>query len=360
MIRRAAVLLALAAVPTFSQAQPLPAPTIETKAELHGAVLVRLAAPTAGVKIYYTLDGSTPTTASQQYLAPFLIDEPATLKAAAIAASGEVGAVASQALTIDVAPGALVWADDFKTAGAAPRQPNPAVWTYDAGHGGFGNQEMETYCGWESPAPCDAAHPSAYVGADGYLHIVTRQPSPGVYTSARLKTEGRFSFRYGRLEARVKVPEAQGFWPAVWLLGNTVATINWPGCGEMDIQERVNTPTTPDWNAGSIHGPGFVGEKIGVQYKFPPGQNAGGWHTYGVIWTPGRVSYYIDDPTKPYATYTPADLAALPGAHWPFDEGQSQFIIINLAIGGSWPKAPDATTPFPSEMLVDYVRLYKQ
>jgi beta-glucanase (GH16 family) len=77
-----------------------------------------------------------------------------------------------------------------------------------------------------------------------------------------------------------------------------------------------------------------------------------------MIWKPGSVSYYVDDPLNPYATFTPASLNALPGANWPFDGGQSNFILLNLAIGGSWPGPPDNTTPFPSEMLVDYVRIY--
>jgi beta-glucanase (GH16 family) len=77
-----------------------------------------------------------------------------------------------------------------------------------------------------------------------------------------------------------------------------------------------------------------------------------------MIWSPGSISYYIDDPTQPYAVYTPASLNALPSAAWPFDGGQANFIIMNLAVGGNWPGPPNASTPFPSEMLVDYVRLY--
>ena len=152
------------------------------------------------------------------------------------------------------------------------------------------------------------------------------------------------------------MPEAQGFWPAAWMLGNNIATVNWPACGEMDVMERVNAATTPDFNQGSIHGPGFTGISLGTRYSFPTGVTAATWHTYGVIWKPGSVSYYIDDPANLYVTYTPANLPV--GATWPFDAGQSNFIILNLAIGGNYPGAPLPSTPFPSEMLVDYVRLY--
>ena len=156
------------------------------------------------------------------------------------------------------------------------------------------------------------------------------------------------------------VPEAQGFWPAAWLMGNNISNVNWPACGEQDVLERVNTPGTPDWNQGSVHGTGFTGGTgLGTQYNFPSGQTASQWHTYGMIWSKGSVAYYIDDPSNVYATFNTASLAPLnDGAVWPFDAGQSNFIILNLAIGGSWPGSPDSTTPFPSEMLVDYVRVY--
>jgi beta-glucanase (GH16 family) len=196
------------------------------------------------------------------------------------------------------------------------------------------------------------------VGTDGYLHIVAEQPSSGVYTSARMKSQGLFSILYGRVEARIQVPEAQGFWPAFWMLGNNIVTDSWPACGELDIQERVDAASNPDWNAGSIHGTGFTGQNLGTQYFFPSGQTAAGWHTYGMIWQPGSVQYYIDDPTNIYATYTPASLTSLEGAVWPFDSGNAQFFIVNLAVGGSWPGSPNSTTPFPSATLVDYVRVY--
>jgi beta-glucanase (GH16 family) len=116
---------------------------------------------------------------------------------------------------------------------------------------------------------------------------------------------------------------------------------------------------SPDWNEGSVHGTGFTGNAgLGTVFNFPAGQTAAGWHTYGMIWSPGSVAYYIDDPTQPYVTYTTASLTGLAGAVWPFDAGQSNFIILNLAVGGDWPGSPNATTPFPSQMLVDYVRVY--
>jgi beta-glucanase (GH16 family) len=337
---------------------PTAAPNIATRAAQNGAVIVSLASTTASAAIYYTVDGSTPNASSQRYQAPFLVASNLTVKAIAIAV-GKSSTVTSQPFSPNIASGTLVWSDEFTNSSGAIAQPDPTIWTYDTGNSGFGNSELETYCAWgSSAAPCSTANPSEFVGTDGYLHIMAQQPSAGVYTSARLKTQGMFSFQYGRLEFRAMVPEAQGFWPAAWLMGNNIATVNWPACGEQDVLERVNAAGNPDWNAGSIHGTGFTGGNLGTQYHFPAGQTAAQWHIYGMIWSPGSVKYYVDDPTQPYASFTPSSLSGLSGAVWPFDGGQSDFIILNLAIGGSWPGPPNGTTPFPSEMLVDYVRIY--
>ena len=325
-----------------------------------GAVILALTSTTSGATIYYTVDGSTPTNSSQQYLAPFLVASNLTVKAFATAPGDLDSAVSSHDFSPNIASGTLVWSDEFANTSGAPAQPDPKSWTYETGNSGFGNHELENYCAWgSSTAPCSTTNPSAFVGTDGYLHIKAQQPSAGVYTSARLKSQGLFSFQYGRLEFRAQVPEALGFWPAAWLLGNNIATVNWPACGEQDVLERVDAPLTPDWNEGSVHGTGFTGGTgLGTKYNFPAGQTAAGWHTYGMIWSPQSVAYYIDDPAHPYATFTKSSLTGLSGAVWPFDDGQSNFILINLAIGGDWPGPPDGSTPFPSEMLVDYVRIY--
>jgi beta-glucanase (GH16 family) len=335
------------------------APTIATTAALNGAVVVSLSSSTSGATVYYTVDGSTPTTSSQIYEAPFLVASNLTVNAVATASGDSNSTVASQKFAPNIASGTLVWSDEFSNSTSSNAQPNPAVWTYDTGAGGWGNDELEDYCGWNSSlSPCSAAAPNVYVGTDGYLHIVAEQPSTGVYTSTRIKTEGFFSFQYGRIEFRVQVPEAQGFWPAAWLLGNNIATANWPACGEMDVLERVDAAGTPDWNEGSIHGTGFTGTNLGNRYNFPTGQTAANWHTYGMIWSKGSVAYYVDDPTQPYITYTPSSIAGLAGSVWPYDSGQANFIIMNLAVGGDYPGSPNNTTPFPAQILVDYVRIY--
>jgi beta-glucanase (GH16 family) len=327
-------------------------PAITSAAALNGAGIVTISDAVSGASLYYTLDGSTPSTSSTQYLAPFLVTSTLTVKTIAVSATQQ-SSVVSQARTANVASGTLVWSDEFSNSTGANAQPNPAVWTYDTGATGFGNQELEDYCAWGSNVtPCTSSNPNVYVGTDGYLHIVAEQPGSGVYTSARLKTQGLFSMSYGRIEARMMLPEGQGLWPAFWLLGNNFATAGWPVCGEQDIMEHVNAPS-PDDVLGSVHMPGG-----NSSYPYTAsGFSAAGWHTYGMIWTKGQVEFYVDSPSNVYAIYSAANFTAS-GATWPFDSGNSFFILLNLAVGGSFPGSPNASTPFPSQMLVDYVRIY--
>ncbi len=338
------------------------APTVSTTAAQNGAELVSLSTPTAGATIYYTIDGTTPTTSSPQYIAPFLVASNLTLNAIATAVGDSASSVTSQKFAANIASGTLVWSDEFTNSGSTNAQPNPLVWTYDTGNSGFGNSELETYCAWGSTtAPCDATNPNAYADTSGILHIVARKPSTGVYTSARMKSEGLFSFQYGRIEAKIQVPESQGMWPAFWMLGDNITTTPWPACGELDILEHIDGSNTPfggpgngaapgyDWTQSSVHGTGLNG---GTPYT-TAGFSAADWHTYGMIWTKGQIQYYVDDPTKIYETFDASTMAGT----WPFDSGP-EFVILNLAVGGTWPGSPDATTTFPSELQVDYVRVY--
>ena len=343
------------------------APTITTSTSngaQNGAEIVTLASTTTGASIYYTLDGSTPTASSQPYTAPFLVSSNITVNAIATASGDAESSVSTKSFTPNIPSGTLVWSDEFANSGTTDAQPNPATWAYDTGTDCCGNSELETYCAWaSSTGPCNPTNPNAYVGTDNYLHIVAEQPTAGTatYTSARLKSEGLFSFQYGRIEASVMLPESQGMWLAVWMLGNNITTEPFPACGEMDIMEHIDGNNTPfggpgtgsapgfDWTQSSVHGTNLNG---GTPYT-TTGFSAAAWHTYGVIWTKGQVQYYVDSPSNIYETFT----ASTQSGTWPFDQGP-QFVILNLAVGGDWPGSPDATTVFPSQMLVDYVRIY--
>jgi beta-glucanase (GH16 family) len=246
----------------------------------------------------------------------------------------------------------LIWSDEF-TGSAAQSQPDPLTWTYDTGASGWGNNELETYCAWGSTTgPCNANAPNAFVGSDGYLHIVAREDSKGNYTSARLKTEGLQGFQYGRIEARIKITEGEGFWPAFWMMGDDISSVKYPACGELDIMENSGSEPSVTW--GSVHGTGFTTEGVGTTYTLPNHAKLGDdFHVYGMLWSPKQVEYYVDDMV--FARFTPSSLPA--GAIWPFDHGKF-FFILNIAVGGNWPGSPDEASVFPQEMLIDYVRLY--
>jgi len=339
-------------------------PTLTTETAQNGASVVSLSDSTSGATIYYTLDGSAPSNTSMQYFAPFLVSSNLTVKAVAGAPGFLASEVMSKNFTPNIASGTLVWSDEFTNSAGANALPDAKIWTYDTGFQCCGNNELETYCAAGSAtAPCDPANPNAYIDTTGILHVMGRKVSGTTYTSARLKTQGVFSFQYGRVEARMKVPESQGMWPAFWLLGNNITTVSWPACGELDVMEHIDGSNPPfnvgaqppgyDWIAGSVHGGTTSKHLDGTQRFNPAGFSAAAWHTYGMIWTKGQVQFYVDDPQNVYATFTPANL----GNPWPFDAGP-QFLILNLAIGGDWPGSPDATTVFPGDLQVDYVRIY--
>jgi beta-glucanase (GH16 family) len=235
----------------------------------------------------------------------------------------------------------LVWSDEFNGPPGAP--PDPAKWVYDLGSKGWGNKELEIYTDNRG---------NAYLDGQGHLVIQALQAAPGKFTSARLKTQGKFSFTYGRVEARIRIPYGQGIWPAFWMLGDDEKTIGWPACGEIDIMENIGRE--PDTVHGTVHGPGYSAAKaIGKPLSLTGKRFADDYHIYAVEWTPERIDFQVDG--KSYHTVTPASLPA--GAKWVYDH--PFFLLLNVAVGGKWPGNPDGTTVFPQKMLVDYVRVYE-
>jgi beta-glucanase (GH16 family) len=242
----------------------------------------------------------------------------------------------------------LVWSDEFSTQDGS--SPDPKKWTYDLGGKGWGNQELESYTDRPENAHIEkgnlviTAQKESFTGADG----ITRD-----YTSARLKTQGLFVQTYGRIEARIKIPEGQGMWPAFWMLGQDIPTVVWPKCGEIDIMENIGKE--PGTIHGSLHGPSTTANTSDLTsiFTLPAGQNvAADFHLYAVEWEPDAVRFYVD--SNLYATFRQSDWPA--GGKWVFDH--PFFIILNLAVGGDWPGPPDASAKFPQVMLVDYVRVY--
>ena len=242
----------------------------------------------------------------------------------------------------------LVWSDEFN--GPNGSGADLAKWTFDVGGGKWGNQELEHYT---------SRRENSHIEDGSFVIQAQREKYKGEhgvtwdYTSARLKTQGKFSQTYGRFEARIKVPYGQGLWPAFWMLGDDIDRVDWPGCGEIDIMENIGKE--PSIIHGSIHGPGHTGEEIEAHYALPDGKRfADDFHLFAVEWEPEVVRFYVDDDL--YATRTRAELRA--GQRWVFDH--RFFLLLNVAVGGDWPGNPDSSTIFPQRMLVDYVRVYRR
>ncbi|EFM12238.1 Glucan endo-1,3-beta-D-glucosidase [Paenibacillus curdlanolyticus YK9] len=314
---------------------------------------VTLVSATPGATIRYTTDGSTPTLASPAYTGPINVASSTTIKAIAIKSGMTDSVVTTGTYTISTGqqqPGAwkLVWNDEFN--GAAGTGVDTSKWTYETGGGGFGNGELQYYTDrtnnvYLEQDPADANN--------RFLVIKALQESYGNqnYTSGRIKTQNKYSFKYGKFEMKAKLPQGQGIWPAFWMLGDDLPTAGWPNSGEIDIMEFVgHTPTNV---YGTIHGPGYSGgTSLGTSYTYPAGfSNA--FHTYAIEWEPNVIRWYFDG--QLYQTRTIEDLA---GRTWPFDH--NFFLLLNLAVGGAWPGSPDASTVFPQKYTVDYVRVYQR
>lgn len=169
------------------------------------------------------------------------------------------------------------------------------------------------------------------------------------YTSARLLTKDKIEETYGRFEARMRLPWGQGLWPAFWMLGADIDENIWPNSGEIDIMEfRGQEPTVIH---GSVHGPGYSGgDGVTKSYTLTDGRFDTEFHIFGIEWGPNYVNYYVDDVL--YNQITPDDV----DGEWVFNK--PFYILINLAVGGSFVGSPDSGTEFPQTMLVDYVRVY--
>ena len=250
----------------------------------------------------------------------------------------------------------LIWNDEFN--GPRGAAPDSSKWTYDTGGGGFGNGELQIYCAAGSnTSPCSTANPNIFQDGNGNLVIQARN-SGGTWTSGRMKTQGRAQFQYGRIEARMKLPVGAGLWPAFWMLGTNITSVGWPQSGEQDIMEWVQS-YGPNVTSSTIHGPGYSGGAgVGAKFTFPNGGRVddGGYHVYGLIWSPNLVQFYRDDFNHPFFSVTPST----PGVNGQWVFNAPFFILMNLAIGGGgFPGFTSSSTPNPATMLVDYVRVYR-
>jgi hypothetical protein len=232
----------------------------------------------------------------------------------------------------------LVWSDEF--SGSAI---NTANWGFDLGNGGFGNNELQNYTNRSQNARIE----------NGMLVIEARRENLGgsAYTSARMKTQGKQSFGINTwVEARINAPEGQGIWPAFWMLGNSISTIGWPSCGEIDIMEIQGQ--NPFRNFGTIHWADVNGNHASFGGIFNSSSSlSAGFHTYAVSRTGSSIKWYVDR-----IQYGEANIS---GGVNSTSEFQGQFfILLNVAVGGNFVGSPDGSTVFPQQMQVDWVRVW--
>ena len=264
-----------------------------------------------------------------------------------VSMDGDGGARADAGTEADVASGPcpagwnLVWSDEFD--GAAGANADSGKWVYETGNSnGWGNSELEYY-----------RSQNGVLDGSGNLVITAKQETVSGfnYTSARLKTQGKSSWTYGHIESRIKIPYGQGVWPAFWLLGDSISSVSWPGCGEIDVMENIGKEPTKVH--GTMHGPGYSGGAgPTATYTLPGnGKVADDFHVFAIEWEANVIRWYVDGTL--YSTKTPTDIGS--GNTWVYDK--PFFILLNFAVGGTWPGSPDSTTTFPQSMTVDYVRV---
>ena len=240
----------------------------------------------------------------------------------------------------------LVWSDEFDGT-----QLDPETWFFETGDGsqygipGWGNNELQWYL------------PNSAELDNGSLVITAREESSNGrnYTSARINTRDRFALRYGRVEARIRLPGGQGLWPAFWMLPQDNVYGGWAASGEIDIMEAVNLGES---GGNSIHGTIHYGGEwprntfSGSAYVVPMDATRN-FHVYAVEWDPTEIRWYVDDVVYAAQNNWQPENMAFPA---PFDE--HFYILLNVAVGGNWPGSPDGSTVFPVTMEVDYVRVY--
>lgn len=241
----------------------------------------------------------------------------------------------------------LVWSDEFDTP-TPDNRPDPAKWTFEKGATGFGNQERQNYT--------DRVENASYVehNGTGCLRIsALNDYYDGIaYSSARIKTEGLYEFRYGRFEARLKLPYGPGLWPAFWMLGADYKTNEWPACGEIDIME--NKGYQPNIVSSALHMPGRSGgNPITQTFGYEHQRFDTDFHLYAVEWDEEKIDFYVDN-----ILYKRVRSTDTGGGEWVFDH--PFFIMLNVAVGGTFGGDPTEDTVFPQHLYVDYVRVYQK
>lgn len=241
----------------------------------------------------------------------------------------------------------LIWSDEFNEQ-TQDGLPDPDKWAYDIGTGdnGWGNNELQYYTN-NAENVC--------IDNNGCLKITAIKNEDGSFTSARIKTKGKFEQQYGRFEARIKLPYGKGYWPAFWMLGADIDTNPWPACGEIDIME--NKGYQPNIVSGALHFPGHSGgNPILGYYGYENQRFDTDFHVFAVEWDEDKIDFFVDD-----ILYQRVKSDDITDGDWVYNKPDRPFfILLNLAVGGNFGGNPNDDTVFPQSMYVDYVRVYKE
>lgn len=239
----------------------------------------------------------------------------------------------------------LVWSDEFDGDGL-----DAAKWEHVVGGWGFGNNESQYYT--------DRMENSFVKDGKLVIRAMREEYEGKPYTSAKLVTQNKADWTYGRFEIRAKMPLGQGMWPAIWMMPTDMERYGgWPSCGEIDIMEYLGHE--PDKVYGTLH-MGNPHYYVGGNTTLEQGTFADDFHTFALEWTPTEMRWYVDD--RQYYSlsdwYTRSDADAEKSAYpAPFD--RAFYLQLNLAVGGNWPGYPDETTVFPQTFEIEYVRVYQ-
>jgi hypothetical protein len=237
----------------------------------------------------------------------------------------------------------MVWNDEFEGNTLSDD------WVFEIGDGcpalcGWGNNELQYYRTENTEV------------REGFLVIKATQENFGGknYTSSRIKTQEKQSFKYGRIDIRAALPKGQGIWPALWMLGDNITELGWPACGEIDIMEMVGG--SQDGRDNTVHGTVHWDSNgnwanFGGSTRLEQGIFNDKFHVFSIIWDDSKIVWLLDNVPYHEIDTTPQGLNEF---------RESFFFLFNIAVGGNWPGSPDGSTVFPQQMAVDYVRVFQK
>ena len=236
----------------------------------------------------------------------------------------------------------LAWEEEFDG-----NELDESIYNYELGDGcpnlcGWGNDEKQQYT--DLPENISVENSQLIITAD--------KAGPGTYNSARIQTKGKKEVKFGRIDIRAKLPKGQGIWPAIWMLGRNIDQVGWPVCGEIDIMELVghqpkSSHGTAHWGAPGDGGSTYATSTYVIDEDFNER-----FHVFSIVWEFNEMVWYVDE-----TRFHKITINEMKGKPYPFN--QPYFFVFNIAVGGGWPGDPDASTVFPQEMIVDYVRVFQ-